>query len=427
MFGGLRPMNSPAVDWRSKGFPVANGTCIPAHELPEQHWNVYRGDLLLPLMLLKRSALDHNIATMADYCRSNGVSLAPHAKTSMAPALLREQRDAGAWGFTVANTSQAIVLRALGFDKLLLASQMVEPRAVRWVAGELQDPDFEILVLVDSTEAVAIMDAALLECGAARPLQILVEVGQQGGRTGCRTPDQIDAVVKAVQGCQTLELAGIEGFEGLIQGASREDTLRAVHEFLADVRALVQRLDATGAFDHLATVVVSAGGSAYFDLVVEYLTNFDVGRPVETILRSGCYVTHDHEMYELTSPMAAGGDGSYRLEPAFEAWGAVWSRPEPTLAIVGMGKRDAPSDYLPPRPLRLVSPNGTERDVAGAFRVTGLNDQHAYLEVPAGDPIRPGDRVVFGISHPCAAFDKWRLIPVVDDSYNVIDAIETYF
>lgn len=427
MSNGQGPLTSPIIDWRFKGFPLGVGEKVSAQDLPEQHWNVLRGDLLLPLMLLKRSALNHNIAVMAAYCRAHGVELAPHAKTSMAPALLHEQLAAGAWGFTVANTSQAIVLRSLGFSRLLLASQMVEPLAVRWAAEQLRDPDCDLLVLVDSMEAIAIMDATLREVDPGRPLRLLVEVGQWGGRTGCRTPDEVGSVIKAIRATDTLELAGIEGFEGLIPAGSQEETLLVVTEYLSSLRALIERLAADGAFDHLSTITVSAGGSAYFDLVVSYLTHFDVGRPVQTILRSGCYVTHDHEMYELTSPLAARGDGSIRLEPAFEVWGAVWSRPEPTRAVVGMGKRDAPSDYLLPHPLRVIALDGTERHVAGRFRVGSLNDQHAYLDIPAGDPIRPGDRVVFGISHPCAAFDKWRLIPVVDEDYNVIDAMETYF
>jgi D-serine deaminase-like pyridoxal phosphate-dependent protein len=427
MAHGPGPFTSPTVDWRFKGFPLARGAEIPAGELRGQQWNVLRGDLLLPLMLLKRSALTHNVAAMAEYCRTHGVALAPHAKTSMAPALLHEQLEAGAWGFTVANTSQAIVLRGLGFRRLLLASQMVEPRAIAWAADELRDPEFELLVLVDSVEAVAIMDATLRKEQAVRPLRLLVEFGQWGGRTGCRTPDQVESVIKAIQATDTLELAGIEGFEGLIPAGSPEEILIAVDEYLSSLRAIIERLASEGAFDHLQTIIVSAGGSAYFDLVVQYLTNFDVGRPVQTILRSGCYVTHDHEMYELTSPLAARGDGTTRLQPAFELFGAVWSRPEPTLAVVGMGKRDAPSDYLLPRPLRVIAADGTERPAVGRFRVASLNDQHAYLDVPPEDPLRPGDRVVFGISHPCAAFDKWRLIPVVDDEYNVIDAMETYF
>ena len=45
----------------------------------------------------------------------------------------------------------------------------------------------------------------------------------------------------------------------------------------------------------------------------------------------------------------------------------------------------------------------------------------------AGEDLRVGDLVGCGISHPCTAFDKWRLIPVVDDNYGVVDAVLTYF
>lgn len=418
----------PHVDWRFKGFPPADQLGRPVADLAQQGWNLRRGDSLLPSIVLKRSALTHNIATMADYCREHGVVLVPHAKTSMAPQLLAEQRASGAWGFTVASTSQAVTLRALGFDHLLLASQMVEPQAVRWVAEQLRDPAFEFLVLVDSLDAVAIMDETLRECQAPRPLRVLVELGQVGGRTGCRTPETAEGIVRAVRATSTLEFAGVEGFEGLILADTLEATVDGVDVFLASLRDLVERLARGGAFDHLDQVVVSAGGSAYFDRVIEYLADFDIGRPVITMLRSGCYVTHDHEMYESTSALAGRGDGtSARLIPAFELWGAVWSRPEPNLAIVGIGKRDAPTDYLLPLPLCVIQRDGRERPATGSFRVTGLNDQHAYLWVPDDDPLAPGDRITFGISHPCTAFDKWRLIPVVDDEYNIVDAIETFF
>lgn len=32
-----------------------------------------------------------------------------------------------------------------------------------------------------------------------------------------------------------------------------------------------------------------------------------------------------------------------------------------------------------------------------------------------------------GISHHCMTFDKWRLIPLVTNDYEVLDAIRTYF
>mgnify|MGYP004494075653 CR=1 FL=1 len=59
--------------------------------------------------------------------------------------------------------------------------------------------------------------------------------------------------------------------------------------------------------------------------------------------------------------------------------------------------------------------------------VTKLNDHHTYLAVAPGTEVAVGEVLRFGISHPCTAFDKWRLIPVVDRAGVVVDVLPTYF
>jgi D-serine deaminase-like pyridoxal phosphate-dependent protein len=59
--------------------------------------------------------------------------------------------------------------------------------------------------------------------------------------------------------------------------------------------------------------------------------------------------------------------------------------------------------------------------------VTRLDDQHAYISVPPGADLAPGDLLCLGISHPCTTFDKWRAIPVVDDENRVTDVVHTFF
>jgi D-serine deaminase-like pyridoxal phosphate-dependent protein len=45
--------------------------------------------------------------------------------------------------------------------------------------------------------------------------------------------------------------------------------------------------------------------------------------------------------------------------------------------------------------------------------------------------MRIGDVVRLGLSHPCTAFDKWRLVPVITDHTQpdpyVVDLIHTFF
>ncbi|HEY3184492.1 MAG TPA: amino acid deaminase [Gaiellaceae bacterium] len=414
------------VDWRYKGRPAAREP-LTLSTLAERRSNVLAGDLLLPAMVLKESALDHNIARIADYCREHGVSLAPHGKTTMAPQLFERQLDAGAWGMTAATVAHVGVYRHFGVQRILLMNELVEPAALTWIADELaSDPDFDFYCLVDSVAGVEAMTEALRGAGLERPLQVLVEVGIPGGRAGCRTLDEAKEVAAAAVASPALALAGVEGFEGIIAERDAGTTLAAVDGFLMRIRALTIELAGTGDFAGREEIVVTAGGSAFFDRVVACLTPaWDLELPVRVVLRGGCYLTHDSGLYERIGPLGAraGGDP---LRPALEIWGAVLSRPEPELAIVGLGKRDVPFDIELPIPA-LASRGGELRDVRETLTVTALNDQHAYVRLAPGAELAVGDLVGCGISHPCLAFDKWPLIPLVDDDYTVVGGIRTFF
>jgi len=176
-------------------------------------------------------------------------------------------------------------------------------------------------------------------------------------------------------------------------------------------------------------VIVTAGGSAFPDRVVAELGGpLRVSRPVRLVLRSGCYLTHDAVHYNQLSPFGGRIPETGPLEEALEVWGAVLSMPEPGLVLLGFGKRDVSYDMELPVP-RLVKTAGLEppRPLRAEASIVALNDQHAFMKVGEEANLKVGDLVGCGISHPCTAFDKWRLIPVVDDGYQVLDAVLTYF
>jgi D-serine deaminase-like pyridoxal phosphate-dependent protein len=423
------PLSLPAetVDWKDKGFPFVESVAVKS--LPETGCNVLSGDMFLPVLVLKDSALTHNINLMRGVCRSHGVSLAPHSKTAMAPRIVFEQLSAGAWGMTAATISQVRVLRKYGIQRVILANELVERAALKWVVGELErDRSFDFTCFVDSLDGVAIMDRVVEELGGGEQLQVLIELGAQGGRAGCRSVQEAVTLAAAVREAAGLKLAGVGGYEGVLERSGVEATLDAVDEFLLEVRRLTIELANAGLFEGLAEIRVSAGGSAFFDRVIQCLQPpWPFSQSVRIILRCGVYIAHDIGGYEEVSPLAGRAEpGQERLQPALEIWGAVLSRPEPDLVIVGFGKRDAPFDEGFPTPLHVTSPPDHTIRNAGNLRVTDMNDQHAYLRGHASD-VRVGDFVGCGISHPCTAFDKWRLVPVVNDTYDVITAMRTFF
>jgi D-serine dehydratase len=423
----LEPVLQELIDWRYKSFPA--GPPIPIREVAGQGWNVLDGEFMFPVMVLKEAALHHNLEEMAGFCRRHGVLLAPHGKTAMAPQLFQMQRDAGAWAVTAATTSQVRAWRAVGVDRVLLANELVEPAAIRWIAEEMRrDPAFDCHCLVDSVAGVRRLESGLDAAGLERPLRVLLELGFAGGRTGCRTPEQALEVARAIAASSRLALAGVEVFEGVLHADGLAATLDAVDRFLVGMRAVVEDLDAAGLLDRVPEVIVSAGGSAFLDRVVAGLgASWNLGRPVRLVLRSGCYLTHDAVHYNELSPFGRRLPDTQLLQEALEIWGVVLSLPEPGLALLGFGKRDVSYDLELPVPRFLKSGDEPPRPLPTGAAIAALNDQHAYMKVDQAAELRVGDLVGCGISHPCTAFDKWRLIPLVDQRYQVLDAVLTYF
>lgn len=416
------------VDWSFKGFPTRDGVTVGT--LGEQKWNLFTSGFLPPVVVLRERALEHNLRQMSEYCSQRDILLAPHGKTTMAPQLFQRQLQHGAWGITAATVWQVQAYRAFGVARVLLANECVDAVGLRWLASELAgDPAFAFLCYVDSLDGVGRMSDTLAAFGATRPLHVVVEVGPDDGRTGCRSVGDARQVARAAARSPMLRLVGVAGYEGTIGHDAKPGTVHQIRDFLGLMRATMEEVLADGLLDDAAEeFIVSAGGSAYFDLVVDALAaDWDADRPVRLIIRSGGYVTHDNMLYKEVSPFARSESETDPLQPALEVWGQVVSRPEPTLALANFGKRDASFDAGLPEPQQVRRPDGTVRSDGEGLTVFDMNDQHAYLRVPDDHEVAIGDWVGCGISHPCTTFDKWRLIPVVDDHDDVVAGIRTFF
>jgi D-serine deaminase-like pyridoxal phosphate-dependent protein len=396
------------IDWRTKGI-WHPGPAVTDAEFAAARHRLFDGPFTWPVMVARKSALEHNVAALAAFCAERHLEFAPHGKTTMAPALFEAQLNAGAWGITAATAGQVLAYRRFGVPRVLLANELLDPAALAWLAEQVEQ-GWEVLFCVDSAAGVE----AAATAARSRPLRVLAELGYPGGRTGCRDVGELTEVARAAAGSPGVELAGVEAYEG---GFAAVPEARA---FLGSVR------EATRAIADLLPeeVIVTAGGSFYFDLVADELAgDWLPGHRVRPILRSGAYVSHDDGIYAGRTPFTRMPGG---LEAALEIWTQVTSVPEPGMAIAAMGKREAPYDEGLPVPRRIRRADGSTA-AADGLSVTKVNDHHAYLSARAGAKLTPGDLICFGISHPCTAFDKWPVIPVVDDDYTVTDLIRTYF
>jgi D-serine dehydratase len=391
-------------------------------------WSVFDADVPYPVALMFESAIKHNSTTLKEYCERYHVSLAPHGKTTMSPALFRRQLRDGAWAITAATTWQAKTMREAGVDRVLIANEVVVPGEIEWLANA-QDDGFEVYCYVDSVTGVEIMDETLARVRPTSRLPVLLELGVSGGRTGVRDVAAGLMVAAAVTRSPYLALTGTAGFDGILGAVGDRAVGNVVEEFLDQIVELTHAVDAEGWFEPTPEVIVTAGGSAYFDRVVDRFSRVDIDGPLRVVIRSGCYISHDDGALHQASPMGetprTGHDE--HLVPAIEVWGVVLSRPEPTRAIVGIGKRDASTDGLLPLVKKVRRRGSTQIEHVTPRRVVEVNDQHSYLDLDPSDPLAVGDLVGFGISHPCTTFDKWRSIPIVDDDYRVIEISDTLF
>ncbi|MER7876662.1 amino acid deaminase [Streptomyces solisilvae] len=412
------------VDHRFKGLPP-NAEGLTVGELAAERRSLFTGGFTTPVLALSAEALEHNLVALERYSAAHGLAFAPHGKTSLAPQLFERQLAHGAWGITAAVPTQVRIYRAFGIQRIFLANEVVDAAALRWLAAELDaDPDFRFIAYVDSVRGVELMDAALREAGARRPVDVVVELGGgEGARTGIRTEAECATVADAVAATGTLRLVGVAGYEGEVPKPDGE----RVRAWLRRLTALAADFDAAGRFEGVDEVVVSAGGSAWFDAVADVFAELPtLSRPVLKLLRSGAYVSHDDGHYRHLTPFNRVPEEG-ELHPAFRLWAQVVSRPEPGQAFLNAGKRDAAYDLDMPEPQLIRSARDATTRPATGLAVTALSDQHAWVTVADGTDLEVGDWVGLGLSHPCTSFDKWQLIPVAEADGTVTDYIRTFF
>ena len=411
-----------------KGFPPAAPAC-PVGEIATRRWNVLAGDLPFPIAILRDAALRHNVRWMQEFVASRGLQIAPHGKATMSPELYRRQLDAGAWGLSFATVYQLGVGVESGIARALIANQVVCDADLDGLSAILSaHPGLRVWFLVDSIAQVERIEAWRRKRQAVDCFDCLLEIGIDGKRTGCRSLDQVIQLAARIQASPALRLGGIECYEGSVAQCDSARDSQAVAALMQRVTEAAEACDRAGFFVGDA-VLMTAGGSALFDLVADRLLP-SLSKPVIGILRSGCYITHDHGSYgQLLRKVEERLGRKESLLPAIEVWAMVQSCPEPGLAILSCGKRDISFDLDLPLALYHHLPGeAVARTIPPGWQLTALNDQHAYLRYPPterGPSV--GDLIGLGISHPCTTFDKWRWLAVVDDNYTVIDAVTTRF
>lgn len=423
------------LDDRIRGVPPGTSG-LDSSLVGSQGWYPADGRMSLPLLTLDEVAFASNRDLFLRYAREHGAAVAPHAKTPMAPDLARSLVEAGAWGTTVADIRQATVMLKAGLTRLIIANEVGGAGGANRLAALAGAwPDAELCVFADSVAAVQALADAWRANTNLRPLPVLVELG--AARAGARTTAEAEAIADAIAATNgRLRIAGVATYEGAAAQPDPVRTDEAVSALLASVGDMFLRLRARIGGD--APLIVTAGGSVFFDKVVAALSPLvEQDGKATLVLRSGAIFFHDHGVYDRSLGAVdarngfavgeAGASARRSFRPALRIWAEVLSRPEPGLAICGMGMRDVSFDQGFPKPLAVYRTGRPMPAPAVKPQVIKLNDQHAFLSLQPGDDIAVGDVIEFGISHPCTCLDRYRVIFGVDERGHVAHAFPTYF
>ncbi|APR29549.1 MULTISPECIES: amino acid deaminase [Citrobacter] len=385
---------------------------------------VLNEDVCLPAAVIKAQALENNILWMQRYADTRGVSLAPHGKTSMTPWIFRQQQQAGAWAIGVGSAWQAQAAMACGIQRVLMANQLVG-KANMLLVSQLKNtyPDADYLCLVDSLDNARTLARFFNE--RQQTLDVLVELGVSGGRSGCRTTAEALALTAEISQMSGLRLRGLELYEGVLHS---HDPQPQIETLLCDAALLACQMEkyVDGEF------VLTGAGTVWYDVVCNIWLAAKTPSHCRIVIRPGCYITHDNGIYQQAQKelMARDSIASHLggdLAPALELMAMVQSVPEPSLAVVNFGKRDAAFDAGLPQPVALYRNGKALPFQSGAITSTGIMDQHCMLSLAPGCNIQVGDIIVFGTSHPCLTFDKWKALYLVDEEYNVLEELRTAF
>jgi D-threonine aldolase len=313
-------------------------------------------DLGTPALVVDATALEHNLATMAEALP--GGRCRPHVKAHKTTALAHQQREHGHQGFTCATAREMIGMAKAGLgEDLLLANELVDEDRLKTLAAL----DARVTVAVDSPRTVAAAaDAGLTEC--------LIDVNVGLPRCGCAPDDAAPLAEQAAS--RGLSVRGIMGYEGHVVGLTeRSERVRQTAECMALLR---QAHDAVGG------ELISAGGTGTYDV-----------NTVATEIQAGSYALMDTAYGALDLP--------FRRALAVHAT-VVSTNPSGGYAVADCGLKSLGMDHGNP-----TIDDATVWFCSDEHVTFSINDDGAGAQLPA-----VGDRISVWPAHvdPTVAYHE---------------------
>ncbi|MCP4190297.1 MAG: D-TA family PLP-dependent enzyme [Planctomycetaceae bacterium] len=325
-----------------------------------------------PCLVVNAEIVRRNISSMQAYVNQHGLELRPHTKTHKSIHVGTLQREAGAYGLTVAKAGEAAVMAQVTNNVMMAYPPVDLPRCERLAKLAC---DASLVVGLDSELAVERLAKATQSAESNVDVLVDVDIGYQ--RTGVQSDEDAVRLAQCVERSKSLQLKGLMLYAGKITGSAAEQTLQ-MQQLNSRLKALLPKWDAAG----LCREVISSGStpSAKYSHLV----------PAVTEIRPGTYVYNDMNIVR---------GGYCEMEDcAARIHATVVSANVKGQVVIDAGSKTLTSDKCGPDPSSGFG-HVTEYPAAKIFSLT---EEHGQVDISKCDRVPElGERVTIIPNHIC--------------------------
>ena len=337
---------------------------MATHLAPPARAGQALADVDTPALLLDLDAFERNLDRMDQTLAGSKVRVRPHAKSHKCPEIALRQMAHGAVGVCCQKVSEAEAMVEGGVMNVLVSNEVVGAAKLARLAALARRA--RVSVCVDDARNIADLDAAARNAGVK--IDVLVEVNVGADRCGVPPGAPAVALARAVASSKNLRFAGLHAYQGAAQHVRKPaDRQAAIAKAVDAVRATTSLLQSAG----LKADLVTGAGTGTYPL--------EAGSGVYNEIQPGSYIFMDADygrnLDEAGQPVKV-------FEQSLFVWATVMSHSVPERAVVDAGLKALSVDSGMP----LVA------DLPGV-EFLKASDEHGVLSLPAGTPIRVGDKV----------------------------------
>src|SRR2546421_7104158 len=210
-----------------------------------------------PALIIDLDALDRNITRMAEFAKSSGVRVRPHAKTHKSTAIALRQIARGAVGQCVQKVGEAEVLVRGGVKDVLVSNEVVGEHKLRRLAALAHDAT--IALCFDAAEQVDMASRVARDSGVELGGLVEIEVGME--RSGVAPGRQAALLARRIAEAPNLKFRGLQAYHGRAQHLPRYQERAQAIAFAID--AVQDTLRALAA-ENLACEIIAGAGTGTF-------------------------------------------------------------------------------------------------------------------------------------------------------------------